>query len=75
MKILNPNFVKPVSAKDTKIRGVVSSYMAALPNSDRGANYAEIAAAVSQSFPSLNFDRGDVEQAAIDLGFAVVRED
>jgi|688.fasta_scaffold165617_4 hypothetical protein len=71
MKILNPNYVKPIAAKETKIRGVITAYMTSLSTSDRSANYQEISAAIIASFPALNFDRGDIEQAARDLGYAV----
>lgn len=71
MKILNPAYVRPVSSKETKIRGVISAMVAALPTSDRGINFQEIRAEILALYPALNFDRGDVQQAAIDLGYAV----
>lgn len=71
MKILNPAYVEPVSQKQTKIRGVITALMAALPAQDRALPFPAIRAAVDAQFPGLNFDQGDMYQAAVDLGFAV----
>lgn len=71
MKILNPAYVEPVSAKQTKIRGVITAMMAALPIADRALAFPAIKAEVLAQFPTLNFDQGDMHQAAVDLGFVV----
>lgn len=74
MKILNPNFAQLVTQKETKIRGVISALVAAMPAGDRALNFNDVDAAVAAQFPALNFGRGDVHAAALALGLVVLGE-
>jgi hypothetical protein len=71
MKILNPAYVEPVSAKQNKIRTVITAQMTALPAGQRALAFPDLRAAIDAQYPGLNFDQGDMHQAAVDLGFAV----
>jgi hypothetical protein len=71
MKILNPAYAEPIPAKQTKIRTVLTAQMAALPAAQRALSFPDLRAAIDAAYPGLNYDQGDMHQAAVDLGFAV----
>ena len=75
MKILNPAYVEPISAKQTKIRAVIADLLAALPTSQRALSFADVRAEMAARFPAVNVDQGDIHQAAADLGFTVPTAD